>query len=89
MKVRSITNAFTDLFINKKGNITRLNHKGLYYKSYFSPKNLCDGIYWVSKMERTSKKAAAQILMEQGFSSYMGDKVKQELDRQRVRREKN
>ena len=88
-KVRSLTRSIVGLFVTKKTNITFLNHKELYYKHYWFPKNLCDGVDLVAAIERTSKKMAAQMLMERGFSSYMGDKVKQEIERQRSRRENN
>jgi hypothetical protein len=48
------------------------------------PKNLCDGIQWIAEVEYVTKKNAAEQLMTLGFSSYMGGKVKEqiELDKQ-------
>jgi pantoate kinase len=38
-----------------------------------------DGIEWVAKIEKVSKKKAARLLIERGFSSWMGEKIKTEL----------
>jgi hypothetical protein len=38
-----------------------------------------DGIEWVARIERVSKKKAARLLIERGFSSWMGEKIKTEL----------
>ncbi len=87
--VRSLTRSIVGLFVTKKTNITFLNHKELYYKHYWFPKNLCDGVGWVAKIERTSKKMAAQMLIERGFSSYMGAKITEQIENDRIARERN
>jgi hypothetical protein len=38
-----------------------------------------DGIAWVAKFERVSKKKAARLLIEREFSSWLGEKIKEEL----------
>jgi hypothetical protein len=46
-----------------------------YYKHVYFKKSLCDGVELASKMERTSTKQAAGILMKAGLSKYMEVKV--------------
>jgi hypothetical protein len=60
------------LFGTNKPNVTRVNHKDEYYKNYYFNKKLCTGVELVAKIERTSKKQAAELLMKAGLSSYMG-----------------
>ncbi|MCJ7743946.1 MAG: hypothetical protein MUO99_05220 [Dehalococcoidales bacterium] len=38
-----------------------------------------DGIDLVSKIERLSKKKAARLLIERGFRSYIGEKLKEAI----------
>jgi pantoate kinase len=38
-----------------------------------------DGIVWVARFEKVSKKKAARLLIERGFSSWLGEKIKEEL----------
>ena len=38
-----------------------------------------DGIEWVAKIERATKKKAARLLIERGFSSWLSEKIKEEL----------
>jgi hypothetical protein len=54
----------------KKGNITRENHRDIYYRNYFFPKNICEGIDKVALFQNTSKKDAAILLMEIGLRGY-------------------
>jgi hypothetical protein len=37
-----------------------------------------DGIEWVARIERVSKKKAARLLIERGFSSWLGEKLKED-----------
>lgn len=69
--------------------MTRLNHKDEYYKNYYFPKNLCDGVELIAAIERTSKKQAAELLMKAGISSYMGEKLAQYIKDERAARELN
>ena len=89
IEVPSLIHSITSLFVTRKPNITRLNHKDLYFKSYYFPKNLCDGVNLVAAIERTSKKRAAEILMTRGFSAYMGDKVTEQIKLDTAARERN
>jgi hypothetical protein len=34
---------------------------------------------WVARFERVSKKKAARLLIERGFSSWLGEKIKEDL----------
>ena len=77
------------LFSANKPNVTRLNHKDEYYKDYYFNKKLCDGIELVAKIERTSKKQAAELLMKAGLSSYMGGKITKHIEDKRAARELN
>ncbi len=79
-KIRRLTGSIMGLFVTKKPNITRKNHPNLYYKNYYFPQNLCEGIELVAAFERISKKAAAQMIIEAGFSSYMGQKVTEYIE---------
>jgi hypothetical protein len=63
------------LFVENKPNVTRLNHRNEYYRNYYFDKPLSDGIEIVALIEHVSKKRAAQILMERGFSAFMGDMI--------------
>jgi len=77
------------LFGLSKPNITLKNYKEFYFKHYYFPKNLCEGIDFVAAIERTSKKRAAEMIMARGFSAYMGDKVTEEIKLNTVARERN
>jgi hypothetical protein len=77
------------LFGANKTNVTFLNHKDEYYKDYYFNKKLCDGIEWVAKFERTSKKKAAELLLMAGIEKYMGAKVAEHIEYERAARELN
>ncbi len=88
-KVRSLIRSVMGLFVTKKPNVTFLNHKDEYFKNYFFNKKLCDGIELVAKIEGSSKKDAAELLMKAGLSSYMGDKLTEFIKSERAAREQN
>jgi len=88
-KVRRLTLSIMGLFGANKPNVTRLNHKDEYYKNYYFPKNVCDGIEFIAKIERTSKKQAAELLMKAGLSSYMGDKLSKYIHGEHIAKEQN
>jgi hypothetical protein len=90
-KVNAITRLIMGLFATKKGNVTRLNHKDLYFKQYYLPENLCKGVDMIARIEQTSKIRAVAKLVEMGISSYMHQKIalQVELDNEaRARNEK-
>ncbi|MBN1366527.1 MAG: hypothetical protein JW967_01190 [Dehalococcoidales bacterium] len=60
-----------------------------YCKHYYFNNRLSDGIELVAKIERTSKKAAAEHIMELGFSSYMGGMIKRQIKINKTAREMN
>ncbi len=75
--VRSIRNIFRPETHNK----TRKLHPDEYYCNFYFTKNVGDGVEFISKIEHSTKKAAANILMERGISVYMGAKVTQSIQR--------
>ncbi len=87
--VRSLTLSIMGLFVTKKPNVTRLNHKDEYYKNYYFPKNLCDGVELIAAIERITKKQAAELLMKAGLSSCMGGKLTEYIQNDRAAREQN
>jgi hypothetical protein len=82
-KLKSLTRSITGIFVTNKSNVTRLNHKDQYFRSYYFREGLCIGIALVADQRRCSKKAAAEHLMEMGISQYMGEVIGNELHAQR------
>jgi intein-encoded DNA endonuclease-like protein len=58
-----------------------------YYKHFYFNKPLCDGIELVAEIEKINKKKASQNLIKRGFSSWMGEKVKNHIDNEKSARE--
>ena len=67
------------LFGTKKGVNPHTRYPDAYYGRVFFDKPMFDGIKLVAKIERTTKKKAARLLIERGFSNYMGEKLKTEM----------
>jgi hypothetical protein len=67
------------LFGTKKGVNPHTRYPDAYYGRVFFDKRMFEGIEWVARIERLSKKKAARLLIERGFSSYIGEKMKIEL----------
>ena len=87
LRLRSLTRSITDLFgANKVRNAHKL-YPDKYYRNVYFTKPLYDGIDLVAKIERTSKKDAAELLMKAGLSSYMGGKITEYLEDERAARE--
>ena len=86
-KSRLLRLSLRRLFGVNKPNITRLKRKEDYYRDYYFNKRLSEGIEFIAKMERTSNKQAAELLMKAGFSSYMGEKIAQYIKDERAARE--
>jgi len=57
-----------------------------YYEHYYLNKKLCDGIVLVAQIERSNKKNAAEFLVEGGLSKYIGSKVKEQIENDRIAR---
>jgi hypothetical protein len=89
LKAKALIRSIMGLFVTKKPNITRLNHRDVYFKCYFFPENLCNGIGIVAKIERTSKRRSAVLLMAAGLSSYMGEKITEQIKLNTAARERN
>ena len=75
------------LFVTRKRNVTFVNHKEDYFKQYYFNHKLCDGIELVAEIERITKKDAAELLMQAGFSSYMGGKITEYIKSEHAARE--
>jgi hypothetical protein len=64
-----------------KKNVTiEFHHKDAYYKHYYFPETICWGIDEVARLEHTSKRRAALILMAAGISKYFGARVAKSID---------
>lgn len=74
-KARSLRRSIMHLFGSKNHNITRENHRDDYFRNYYFNKELCDGIELIASIERMTKKDTAQMLIERGLSSYMGNQI--------------
>ena len=86
----SLTKRIKRLFGSKKhGTTTFITRKNVYYSSYYFPKQLHDGIDLASTVELISKKAAAEMLMKAGLSSYMGSKISKYIHDEKIAREHN
>ena len=87
---KSLTKRIKKLFGSKKrGTNTFMTRKNVYYSSYYFPKQICDGVDMVAAAELTSKKAAAEMLMRAGLSSYIGKKISDYIASEKIAREQN
>ena len=69
-RVKAFSKALTGLFVDRPTvNVTRLNHRDIYYKHYYFPRNLCDLIDIVSWMDRISKKLRPKCRRKPGFQN--------------------
>ena len=75
---RSLTRSLMALFGTKVEGDPHKRFPDSYYRTIYFDKRMYDGIAWVAKMERVSKKKAARLLIERGFSSWMGEKIKED-----------
>jgi hypothetical protein len=66
------------LFGTKKQLSTYQRHPDEYYKLIWLDKKMFDGVVWVARFERVSKKKAARMLLERGFSRWLGEKIKED-----------
>jgi hypothetical protein len=67
------------LFAPKKDTNAHRRFPDAYYRNIYFDKGMYEGIAWVAKFEKVSKKKAARLLIERGFSSWLGEKIKEEL----------
>jgi hypothetical protein len=77
------------LFAPKKEGNAHKRFPDAYYKQVYFDKAMFDGIELVGKIEKLSKKKAARLIMERGFSSYMGEKVGEAIKRELAARQLN
>ena len=88
-KLRSLTRSITALIGSKKQLSTYQRYPDAYYRHVYISKPLYEGIELVARLERKSKKKAVDLLLEQGFSSYMGAKLKEHVKREQEIKELN
>ena len=86
-KLPSLTRSLMSLFVIKKGVNPHTRYPDAYYGRIAFDKRLFQGIELVAKIERTTKKHAAEELMKAGLSSYMGEKLTQYIESERAARE--
>ncbi len=72
---RSLIGSIMTLFAPKNGVNPHKRYPNEYDNHFYFNKPLCDGIEFVARIERLSKKSTAEMLMTAGFSSYMGQKL--------------
>jgi hypothetical protein len=75
---RSLTRSLMALFVPKKSVNAHQLYPDDYYRQIFFDKKMFDGIAWVAKFERVSKKKAARMLMERGFGDWLQQKLKED-----------
>jgi hypothetical protein len=75
------------LFGTKKGVNPHTRYLDAYYGRVAFDKPMFQGIELVAKIERTTKKNAARLLIERGFSSYMGEKLREAIQNELAARE--
>jgi hypothetical protein len=86
-KPRSLTRSIMSLFGTKKGVNPHTLYPDRYYRRVFLDKQMFDGIQLVARMEKLSDRKAARLLLEKGFSKWMGEKFKEEHKIQTAARE--
>ena len=75
LRSRSLTRSLMALFGTKEGVNPHTRYPDAYYKPIWFDKRMFDGIEWVARIERVSKKKAARLLIEEGFRKYIGNKL--------------
>ena len=73
----------------KKQLSTYQRYPDAYYKHVYVSKPLYEGINLVARIEHISKKKATDLLLEAGFSSYMGTKLKEHVENEQQINELN
>jgi hypothetical protein len=79
LKPRSLTRSLMALFGTKKGVNPHTRYPDAYYGRVFFDKPMFDGIKLVAKIERTTKKKTAHLLIERGFINYISEKLKEAI----------
>jgi hypothetical protein len=67
----------------------RVNHKDEYFKDYWFPENVCNGIEIIAKVERCSKKEAAVKMMTKAIANWMYNKISEQVELDKQARERN
>lgn len=74
-RVRALTRSVLGLFKDPIVNVTFKNHRDDYYKAYWFRKNICEGIELTATINRETLKNTAEMLMERGLASFIGEKL--------------
>ncbi len=88
-KIRQLKRRAKRLFGPTDMNNTRIRHKDDYFKHYYFPKKLCDGIEWVAEIERSSRQVAVVKLMKIGIARYMRELINKQIEMDRIARGNN
>lgn len=75
-RLRSLKSSIKGLFVTKKPNVTRLNHKNRYFHNYYFSKSNCEWIAMIAKADHISKQDTVDMLVGRGFSVYIGEKIR-------------
>jgi predicted house-cleaning noncanonical NTP pyrophosphatase (MazG superfamily) len=78
-KSRSVTRSIMALFTPDKGVNPHTRYPDEYYGRVAFNKQMFDGIELIAKIERTTKKKAARLLLEEGFKNYIGQKLREDI----------
>ncbi|MCJ7744207.1 MAG: hypothetical protein MUO99_06570, partial [Dehalococcoidales bacterium] len=76
-KPRSLTHSLTLLFTPKKEGNAHKRFPDAYYKQVYFDKAMFEGLEFLAKTERKSKKKMANELMELGLRKFMGEKIRE------------
>ena len=74
---RSVKSSIVSLFTPLKTTDAHKRFPDAYYRRIYFTKPLFEGIEFLAKVERKSKKQMAHELMELGISSLMGEKIRE------------
>jgi hypothetical protein len=76
----SLIGSVKRLFRSNKYVSSRIRKHEDWYANYYFPENQAEGIALVARIENTSKKKAANMLMGQALAAYIGRKTKDFID---------
>ena len=84
-----LNNSLKNLFNEAKTTSGHQRCPEKYYRSVYLLKDLFDGIVAVAQIERISKKNATELLLEAGFSNFIGKKIAKYIEAQQISRGNN
>jgi hypothetical protein len=83
----TLTDSLKTITGGKMALMRNVNYSNEYDGRIVFYEKVCNGVEKVAKIERISKKKAARLLIERGFSNYMGEKIKEQLENDKAARE--